>query len=180
VTTGFSRVNSLAQENISKTEQSGMAAALYNGVMKVRGSELGRDSDRIFVSLLVPASRCQDNAAPDWGDDRLLPNPLRFAIHQSSIVCVIKNHQYIPRIQVSWCTTGLCVTVGSTYTARLFEYHRRLTNTLEKLIVAQLFKKLPTFYVSRMFVTVSSRCHCCNFELFHSILQHFLFLVDSF
>jgi len=68
-----------------------MAAALYNGVMKVRGSELGRDSDRIFVSLVVPASRCQDNAAPDWGDDHLLPDPLRSAIQQSSIVCVIKN-----------------------------------------------------------------------------------------
>ena len=58
VTTGLSWVNSLAQDNISKTEQTGMPAALYKGVMKVRGSELGRDSDRIFVSLVVPASRC--------------------------------------------------------------------------------------------------------------------------
>jgi len=44
----------------------------------------------IFVSLVVPARRCQDIAAPDWGDDRLLPNPPRFSIHQSFIVCVIK------------------------------------------------------------------------------------------
>jgi hypothetical protein len=68
--TGLSRVNSLGEDNVSKTEQNGMAAALYNGVMKVRGSELGRNSDRIFVSLVVPANRCQDTAAPDWGDDR--------------------------------------------------------------------------------------------------------------
>jgi hypothetical protein len=69
VTTGHSGVNSLAQDNISKTDQTGMAAALYNGVMKVRGSELGRDSDRIFVSFVVAASKCQGNAAPDWSDD---------------------------------------------------------------------------------------------------------------
>jgi hypothetical protein len=91
VTTGLSRGNNLAQDIISKTEQAGVAAALYNGVMKVQGSKLGRDSDRIFVSLVVPASRCQDNAAPDWGDDRLLPNTPRFSIHLSSIVCVIKS-----------------------------------------------------------------------------------------
>ena len=58
--------------------------------MKVQGSKLGPDSDTIFVSLAVPASRCQDDAAPDWGDDRLLPNPPRFSIHQPSIVCVMK------------------------------------------------------------------------------------------
>jgi hypothetical protein len=57
VTTGISWVNSLAQD-ISKTEQTGMAAVLYYGVMNVRGSELGRDSDSIFVSLVVPASTC--------------------------------------------------------------------------------------------------------------------------
>jgi hypothetical protein len=51
VTTGLSRVNILAQD-ISKTEQTGMAAALCNGVMKVRRSELGRDSDRIFVNFM--------------------------------------------------------------------------------------------------------------------------------
>jgi hypothetical protein len=74
-------VNSLAQDNISKTERTGMAAALYNGFTKVRVSELGRDNDRIFVSLVVPASRCQDNAAPDWGDYRFtsISSPIRYS-----------------------------------------------------------------------------------------------------
>ena len=95
VATGLSRVNSLAQDNISKTEQICMAAALYNGVTKVRGSELGRDSDTIFVSLVVPASRCQDNAAPDWGDDRFTSKSSPIRHSQITLNKILAHERFI-------------------------------------------------------------------------------------